>query len=327
MRVNVVLVAAAVLALGVLGPASAGPAKYGGTLTVALGGGDPDSLDPTLAHSISSHEIFEAMCLRLYGLNANGTLLPLLAAARPQLSTDKLTYTIQLREGIVFNDGTPFNAQAVVPAIIGSDYDNVASVRASGDYTVAIRMTQRDSSFVGNPWVRSPAAVASEGANFGANPVCAGPFMFDHRDPGVDVTVIKSPYWYERGAVHLDKIVFKPMPTASTAAAALEAGDVQVIDNVATTAVPGLQENSGVHVIQTTQYGWSGVIVNMGNRSGVGNLPYATSARRWRRARSCVRPSMRRSTARRWGRSSSAGSFSRTAYRFRRRTCAGVRRS
>src|SRR4051812_43584823 len=114
LRLNAVFVATAVVALGVVGSALPRPAKYGGTLAVALGGGDPDSLDPDLAHSISSHEVFEAICLRLYGLNANGTLLPLLAASRPQLSKDKLTYTIQLRQGILFNDGTPFNAQAVI---------------------------------------------------------------------------------------------------------------------------------------------------------------------------------------------------------------------
>ncbi len=41
----------------------------------------------------------------------------MLAAALPVLSKDKLTYTIQLRQGIVFNDGTPFNAQAVVTTV------------------------------------------------------------------------------------------------------------------------------------------------------------------------------------------------------------------
>jgi len=275
-RLNLASIALALLTLAVVGPAAAAPAKYGGTLTVALGSGDPDTLDPDQTHSIASHEVLEAICLKLYGLNANGTLLPLLAASRPQLSADKLTYTIQLRQGILFNDGTPFNAQAVVDEITPGTpaYDTVASVRATGPYTVAIRMSQRDSSFVGNPAVRSPAAVASEGANFGANPVCAGPFMFDHRDVGVDVTVVKSPFWYLRNDVHLDKIIFRPMPNAAAAAAALEAGDVQVLDNAATTEVPALQESSGVHVIQSTQYGWSGVIVNMGNRNGLGNLPY-----------------------------------------------------
>ena len=54
------------------------------------------------------------MCQRLYELDAKQQLAPVLAAALPVLSKDKLSYTIQLRQGIQFNDGTPFNAQAVV---------------------------------------------------------------------------------------------------------------------------------------------------------------------------------------------------------------------
>ena len=48
--------------------------------------------------------------------------------------------------------------------------------------------------------------------------------MFDHRVAGDNVTLIKSPYYYDREDVHLDKIVFKPMPDAAAAAAALEGG-------------------------------------------------------------------------------------------------------
>ena len=148
--------------------------------------------------------------------------MPLLAAAPPVLSKDKLTVTIQLRQGIEFNDGTPFNAQAVVATVQrfisypgssrANDFTDVDSVTASGPYTVVFHLKAPDSTFTGNTYVLSPSAVAAEGANFAANPVCAGPFMFDHRVVGDNVTIVKSPYCYKRAAVHLDKIVFKPMP-------------------------------------------------------------------------------------------------------------------
>ena len=62
--------------------------------------------------------------------------------------------------------------------------------------------------------------------------------MFDHRVVGDNVTVIKSPYYYDRKHVYLDKIVFKPMPDAAAAAAALKAGDIQALDQVSTTELP-----------------------------------------------------------------------------------------
>ena len=96
------LLAAAALALGVLGPASArthAASKYGGTLVVGLSGGDPDSLDPTVSRAAPALAIYQAICQRLYDYDAKLQLVPVLAAALPVLSKDKLSYTIQLRQG------------------------------------------------------------------------------------------------------------------------------------------------------------------------------------------------------------------------------------
>ena len=142
MGLVLVLLAGVVLAMCLLGPACGAThaqARYGGALVVGLSGGDPDSLDPTVARSISAHRIELAICERLYEYDARLQVTPVLAAAVPVLSKDKLSYTIQLRQGIQFNDGTPFNAQAVVVTVQrymtypgssrASDYAAVDSVR------------------------------------------------------------------------------------------------------------------------------------------------------------------------------------------------------
>ena len=135
-------------------------------------------------------------------------------------------------------------------------------------------MKARDSSFTGNPWVLSPTQLTKVGAGFGANPVCVGPFMFDHRVVGDNITLIKSPYYYDQKNVYLDKIVYKPMPEAPAAAAALKAGDIQVLDNVSTTELAAIQQTSNLRVIQAPQLGWDGITINIGNKNGTGNLPY-----------------------------------------------------
>ena len=280
------LLAGVALSLLVLGPASARTSKYGGTLVVGMAG-EPDSLDPTVGTNASRTPI-NTMCLRLYEYAYNHgklELAPVLAAAPPALSKDKLSYTIQLRQGIQFNDGTPFNAQAVVTtfqrfmtypgSLWASDFAGVDSVTATGPYTVVYHLKQRDSTFSGNMYVLSPTALAKEGANFAANPVCVGPFMFDHRVVGDNVTLVKSPYYYERSAVYLDKIVFKPMPDAAAAAAALKAGDIQVLDrgrhDVAAGRAAGLEPAGAL-----------GAPARLGRdhdqhrqpRTALGNLPY-----------------------------------------------------
>jgi len=98
--------------------------------------------------------------------------------------------------------------------------------------------------------------------------------MFDHRVAGDNVTLIKSHYYYDQKDVFLDKIVYKPMPDTAAAAAALEAGDIQVLDQVSSTELPAVQQTSNLRVIQGYQLGWRGIVINIGNKNGVGNLPY-----------------------------------------------------
>ena len=86
--------------------------RTGGTLTIGLAE-DPDALDPTLARTFVGRMVFLHMCEKLYDLNARLEIVPQLAAALPQLSSDKKTMTIRIRRGVRFNDGTPMNAQAV----------------------------------------------------------------------------------------------------------------------------------------------------------------------------------------------------------------------
>ena len=191
-RLGVGVFAAAALALGVLGPASAGrqtAGKYGGTLVVGLGSGDPATLDPAVSRDASAATIYPSFCQSLYERDARLQLIPVLAAAVPAISKDKLTYTIALRRGIEFNDGTPFNAQAVVASVRrymgdpgsprGATYASVDSVTAPGQYTVVFHLSSRDSTFTGDNPVMSPTQLAKLGDNFGTNPVCVGPFMFD----------------------------------------------------------------------------------------------------------------------------------------------------
>jgi peptide/nickel transport system substrate-binding protein len=284
-RARWVVVALAAALIG-LPPASARTAHYGGTLVVAVNQ-DPGTLDPTVSTTSLSVGIDLEMCLSLYEFEPNHGVyeeVPVLAAAPPQISPDKLSYTVKLKQGILFNDGTPLNAQAVVASVqrlmnypgsnATNSYASVASVNVSGPYTVVYHLKQRDSTFFGNAYVFSPTALAAEGANFPANPICAGPFMQDQSVLGASVTIVKSPYWYKRAAIRLDKVVYKVMNSA-TAASALAAGDIQVVNDLAPSSLPAVQDNPSFRVLEQGVLGWQGLFINVGNRNGVGNLPYA----------------------------------------------------
>ena len=124
--------------------------------------------------------------------------------------------------------------------------------------------------------VMSPTQLMQLGMNFGTDPIGVGPFMFDSQIEGSSVTVVKSPYFYDKTAVHLDKIVFQDESSGASGVAALQAGDVQMLDNVSPIEVPALTSDSAVHLIKVNSLGWVGIQINIGNSKGIGNLPYTT---------------------------------------------------
>ena len=236
--------------------------------------------------------------------------MPVLAAALPVLSKDKLSYTVQLRQGVQFNDGTPFNAQAVVASYQryitypgstrASDFASVDTITASGPYTVVFHLKARDSTFTGDTRTFSRRRSSpSSATNFGADPVCVGPFMFDHRVAGDNVTVIKSPYYYDQEHVYLDKIVYKPMADAAAAAAALKAGDIQVLDQVSPTELDGVRRPRACGCSRRRSSAGGASSSTSATRTAPATRRTPTWARRSHRARSCGRRSRRRSTARR----------------------------
>ena len=310
-RLGVMLLVGFALALVVLGVASAGtpaPAKYGGVLVVGLSG-EPANLDPTLNNSGSAVPIYRAMCQTLYIRGGELERVPVLAAGAP-VALERQTYVhrpvtqgdrVQRRHtvqraggrdhGPALHDLSRLHARRATTTCVDS-------VTATGPYTVVFHLKQRDAAFLSGDqnYVLSPTAIATEGAGFSANPICVGPFMFDHRVVGDNITLIKSHYYYDQKDIFLDKIVFKPMPDAAAAEAALEAGDIQAIDNVSPTVLDSVRENSSLRVIRAPQLGWGGVVINIGNSSGATSLPYQNVGTPLARARSCGRPSRRRST-------------------------------
>src|SRR5262245_64495240 len=75
--------------------------KAGGTMRVALDG-EPDKLDPTLARTLVGRNVFNAICEKLYDINDKLEVVPQLAAAAPEISSDGLTVKIKLRTGLKF---------------------------------------------------------------------------------------------------------------------------------------------------------------------------------------------------------------------------------
>ena len=155
------------------------------------------------------------------GPGAGPVLHPALALSYAY-TNDFKTLTLQLRHGVKFQDGTPFNAAAVVFSLqrdqqllgTGSQYlTEVTSIVAKGSYTVVIKTSVPDSnlvvSFATEPdqFIVSPTAVNTEGATqFGLAPIGAGPFKVQSNTPAVSISLVAWPGYWDQKHRYLDGV-------------------------------------------------------------------------------------------------------------------------
>src|SRR2546428_3584931 len=85
--------------------------QRGGTLRVGLNA-DPPNLDPHQSTAAVDRQVFQNLYDKLVDINQNLEIVPMLATSW-QIADGGRTYTFKLRQGVVFHDGTPFNAEAV----------------------------------------------------------------------------------------------------------------------------------------------------------------------------------------------------------------------
>jgi peptide/nickel transport system substrate-binding protein len=182
-------------------------------------------------------------------------------------------WTFNLRSGVTFHDGTPFNADAVVfnfdrytnkssqyfdatlSALAGLSLASVASYRKVSDLQFEITTSAPDAhlpSDMATLYLASPTAVQKYGNDgFGAHPTGTGPFMFDSIVQGQQLTLVPNKnYW--AGAPKLDKLVLKPIPDATARIAALRSGQVNWIEYPTPDDIDSLK--SGGFQILTNSY-------------------------------------------------------------------------
>jgi peptide/nickel transport system substrate-binding protein len=267
-------------------------AKQGGTLRVALAE-EPDILDATLARTLVGRTVFNAICEKLYDVDSNLAIVPQLAAALPEFSSDGTTVTIKIRTGVKFADGTPLDAAAVKASLdrhmtlTGSarrtELAAVESVAVADPTTVTLKLKSAYAPLTAvladrAGMILSPTAVQAAGDKFGTNPVCVGPFKFSMRVAQDRIEVVKDPNYYDAAKVHLDKVVYRIIADATTRFNNLRSGDVEVLDRVAATDVDALKSDPNLRLITSESLGYQGITINLGNVAGVGKPPGALPA-------------------------------------------------
>jgi peptide/nickel transport system substrate-binding protein len=236
---------------------------------------DPDMLDPDLARTFVGRIVFTSMCDKLVDINEKLEIVPQLATSW-EWAKDNTSITFKLRDGVTFQDGTPFNAEAVKfniersQNIKGSqrrsELSSVSKVEIIDDHTVKLDFSKPDATVLAQLADRAGMMIAtSAGEDFAQNPVCSGPYQFSERVQNDRIVLKKYPNYWNAGAYHFDQVIFLPIPDTTVRLANLQSGDLQLIERAAATDVPAIEADSRLKLQQVVGLGYQGISINVNN--------------------------------------------------------------
>jgi len=205
-----------------------------------------DTLDPHFTGFLSAIQIINNIHNGLLKITYDGSVVrfePDLAETW-DLEDDK-THVFKLREGVKFHDGTPCDAEAVKFSLLRVKEGEPKSPHAwklalldeieiVDPLTVRLKFSQPYAflpvALTGSTGragtIVSPAAVQKYGVDYGRNPVGTGPFKFVSWRENDAIELEANPDYFEPGLPKLERATFVLMKEASTALAALMAGQI-----------------------------------------------------------------------------------------------------
>lgn len=213
-------------------PVSGGKLVFG--LTAETNGWNPTTDQWTVDGHLVASSFYDA----LTAVGPNYTIVPELAEVVSP-NDDFTEWTIKMREGVTFHDGTPCDGAAVKANLDASRngigalaLKIIESTEVTDPLTVVVKMAAPWSGFPGSltgapGYMASPQSLADDTAS--AHPVGTGPFVFNQWTPDRSLTATKNPNYWQKGLPYLDQIEYQTMIDNTTRGAALESGSIDMM--------------------------------------------------------------------------------------------------
>ena len=253
--------------------------KRGGTLRVALPGGpaSTDNLDPHLEGVAGFAQCYRQIVYsKLTDVLPDGKFGNQLAESMTP-NKDATEWTIKLKKGIHFHDGSELTVDDVIytfkrildPANkLGAARGNIDMVDPSGmrkvsKYVMTVKLTR--------PWSDLPAAVGQRyisiikrgatGPWTAQNANGTGAFKLASWNPGDSYGFVANRNYFESGKPYLDRVNLIGISDSVARVNALVSGQVDVISDVPGSQV-GLLKGSGLRAIINPGGGWTPLVMN-----------------------------------------------------------------
>ena len=221
-------------------------------------GAEATTLDPHYYNLNPNMEIDDHLYDYLLSFDAKGQLIPGLATAWRAI--DDTTWEFDLRKNVRFHDGSPFNSADVLftfnrarkptnsPDSYSRHFTRITEVTAPNEFQVRVKTDDpfpnllRELAQIAIICKKVGDNVTPEDFNSGKAAIGTGPFKFAKWVPGDNVTLSRNDdYWGPKP--EWNNVVFKLIVSAPSRTAALRAGDVDVINYVASSDIEALRKN------------------------------------------------------------------------------------
>jgi len=271
MRLTKLTLAAALLSATTLGAQAA-------DLRIGLQS-DADVLDPDQSRTFVGRIVYTSLCDKLVDITPDLEIIPQLATEW-SFSEDGKQLTMKLREGVVFHDGTPFDAEAVAANIDRSqnleesrrksELSSITSTEVLGSHEIRMNLGDADATLMAQLADRagmmvSPTAAKEAGVEFGLNPVCSGPFKFKERVAQDRIVLEKFADYYNADQYQFDTVTYLPIPDTTVRLANLQSGDIDMLERLAATDLAQAEADAGTQVLSAVSLGYQGITFNVGN--------------------------------------------------------------
>jgi len=250
-------------------------AKSGGTITFGLEA-DTNSYCLSKAQlAISGIQVVAAVYDTLTVPNSKGVAVPYLAKSVTP-NADFTVWTIGLRDGVKFHDGTPVDAAAIklnldsyrgapgapnVGSLLPIVLSFIQDVTVTNPTTVTVTLKTPVSTFpnylynTGRLGIMAPAQL-NAGEACATKMIGSGPFKLDTYLPNEKTVVVKNPDYWQKGYPKANQITFVPVTDAAVRATQLQGGQLNVMHTTSATQIETLKSGGGQEKILLQQPGY-----------------------------------------------------------------------
>lgn len=222
---------------------------------------EPGSLDLYADTTTASLDVNQAIYETLVRFDYDMNIVPWLATSWEQI--DAVTHRLELRQGVSFHSGNPFNADALKahidrvndpeqPGLPRAFLNAIDEVVVLDEYRVELRLVREFGplmAYLALPHTGVMDAVEADaiGDEFGVRPSGTGPFKMDSWSRGSALNLVaNADYW--GGAPAVDGLQFRIVPEPGPRTLALQSGEIHVTNQVSIQDIPALQANPNVDV-------------------------------------------------------------------------------